>query len=89
VLALARQAQTGTATEETEDLMQHASKRRRLHGPEDETVATQPEMRRTRSQNKQLGHEPTPEISDAVDDIRDEEYVPGMFCFLRLSLDAN
>lgn len=85
VLALARQAQTqnATATAEEEgdgeDLLQPAAKKRRLNGPEEPAAPAQAETRRTRSQRRQLEPQPMPAVFDAVDDIKDDDYVPGIF----------
>ncbi|OKL57693.1 Postreplication repair E3 ubiquitin-protein ligase rad18 [Talaromyces atroroseus] len=77
VLALARQTQTATIAEENIDLPQPATKKRRLNEPEEANVPAQQDVRRTRSsQSRQLEHPATPAIPDAVDDSKDEDYVP-------------
>jgi E3 ubiquitin-protein ligase RAD18 len=79
VLALARQPQITTTNEENGDLPQHATKKRRLNEPEDAIPLAQHEGRRTRSsQRQQLEHPAMPTTTDAVDDINDEDYVPGI-----------
>ncbi|EED12846.1 DNA repair protein (RadR), putative [Talaromyces stipitatus ATCC 10500] len=78
ILALARQAQTTTLstdkTKEEEDTeMSHpATKKRRLNQSDD----AQPEMRRTRSQGRQLERQPMLVGPESIDDSKDEDYMP-------------
>lgn len=74
VLAL---AQTAPVTEEDNEISHPAAKRRRLNEPEEPVSASQPEMRRTRSQGKQVERQVSQAVPDVVDDGKDEDYVPG------------
>lgn len=95
ILALARQPQTSSSTEYSQEdngeLSHPATKKRRLIESDDAAAvpaqSAQPEMRRTRSHGRQVERQTSPVVTEVIEDSKDEDYVPGN-CHLRILLGA-
>lgn len=84
ILDLARLPQTANSTGEIQEedgaLSHPATKKRRLNQPNDApAVPAQPEMRRTRSQGRQIERQVTPVETEIIEDSKDEDYIPGTY----------
>lgn len=78
VLGVAREAKMRKGVMEGEEGDEPPPKKRKVASEEVEGLSREGQGRRTRSQSKRTDYVPTP-TPDVVEDIQDDNYVPGMF----------